>query len=124
MKFKDIYGDLSDTIYEGNFDCNNNNLTSLEGAPKEINGSFDCSNNNLTSLEGAPKEINGYFDCSNNNLTSLKDAPKKINGSFDCYNNNLTSLEGLSKYYKRFKSDFSEEEYLDFCKKRFSRYFI
>ena len=40
MKFKDIYGDLSDKVYDGSFDCSNNNLTSLEGCPKEINGYF------------------------------------------------------------------------------------
>jgi hypothetical protein len=35
-----------------NFDCRNNKLTSLEGAPEVVGGSFDCRNNNLTSLEG------------------------------------------------------------------------
>jgi len=33
MKFKDVYGDLSGTVYDGIFDCHNNNLTSLEGSP-------------------------------------------------------------------------------------------
>ena len=82
MKFKDIYGDLSDTIYKGNFDCSYNNLTSLEGVPNKVKGNFDCSNNKLTSLETLPK------------------------------------------YYKRFNSDFTEKEYLDFCKKRFPQYLI
>ena len=59
MKFKDIYGDLSGTIYNGSFNCANNKLTSLEGAPREVGGSFYCYNNNLTSLEGLPfQEVN------------------------------------------------------------------
>ena len=71
MKFKDIYGDLTGTVYEGSFSCTNNNLTSLEGAPREVKGDFNCSDNNLTSLEGAPREVKGDFYCYNNNLTSL-----------------------------------------------------
>jgi hypothetical protein len=80
----------------GNFYCYNNHLTSLEGAPKEVNGDFDCSYNQLTSLEGAPKEVNGDFDCSDNKLTSLKGAPNKVNGHFDCSDNNLYSFYSLT----------------------------
>lgn len=38
----------------GNFNCDSNRLTSLEGAPRYIDGNFNCSNNwmTLTSLEG------------------------------------------------------------------------
>jgi hypothetical protein len=55
IKFNKVYG---------SFYCKHNNLTSLEGAPKEIggvkkNGDFYCSYNKLTSLKGFPKEING-----------------------------------------------------------------
>ena len=80
----------------GNFNCSNNQLTSLEYAPKEVNGYFNCSNNQLTSLEYAPKEVTGSFYCSNNNLTSLEYAPKTT-GSFNCSNNKLTSLEYAPK---------------------------
>ena len=73
------------------------NLTSLEGAPKEVGGDFSCNSNNLTSLEGAPKEVGGSFSCNSNNLTSLKGAPKEVGGSFSCYSNRLTSLEGAPK---------------------------
>jgi hypothetical protein len=82
----------------GNFNCsNNNNLTSLEGAPKEVGGDFSCYNNNLTSLEGAPKEVGVYFDCSMNKLSSLEGAPEKVGGNFHCSLNDLTSLEGAPK---------------------------
>ena len=54
---------------------------------------FDCRNNHLTSLIGAPKYVGGWFDCNNNQLTSLAGAPKYVGGSFDCYNNpELTTL--------------------------------
>jgi hypothetical protein len=78
----------------GNFWCSYNQLTSLEGCPKEIGGSFFCHYNKLTSLEGCPIEIGGGFWCSYNQLTSLEGCPTEIGGGFWCYNNQLTSLEG------------------------------
>jgi hypothetical protein len=81
----------------GDFYCENNNLTTLEGAPKEVVGDFSCYNNKLTTLEGAPKEVGGGFICSNNKLTSLEGAPKEVGGYFYCYNNKLTTLEGAPK---------------------------
>jgi hypothetical protein len=82
-------------IVEGNFYCyNNNNLTSLEGAPEKVEGYFNCSNNNLTSLEGAPEIVEGDFYCSYNKLTTLEGAPEIVEGGFYCSDNNLTSLEG------------------------------
>jgi hypothetical protein len=80
--------------YDGSIGCSKNQLTSLEGSPKEVAGSFDCSYNNLTSLKGAPQKVGRYFDCGNNYLTSLKGAPQKVSGSFWCYDNKLISLEG------------------------------
>ena len=78
----------------GNFYCSNNQLSSLEGCPKEVGISFICSNNQLTSLEGSPEKVGLDFHCSNNQLISLEGCPKKVNGNFDCSNNNLTTLEG------------------------------
>ena len=71
----------------GDFYCSNNNLTSLEGAPREVGGEFSCSNNNLTSLEGAPIKVGGSFYCSYNpELTKLKRFPRKIGGDVYIYN--------------------------------------
>ena len=75
VRFKDIYGDMSGQVYAGDFVCFNNNLTSLEGAPKVVQGDFYCSSNNLTSLEGVPEMVNGEFYCYNNELTSVKCLP-------------------------------------------------
>ena len=81
----------------GHFNCPNNQLTSLEGAPKSVGLTFDCPNNRLTSLEGAPQRVGSSFDCSNNRLTSLDGAPQSVGNGFYCLNNQLTSLEGAPK---------------------------
>jgi len=54
--------------WEGYFDCSNNQLTSLKGAPREVNGNFSCSHNKLTSLEGAPREVKRGFYCYKNQI--------------------------------------------------------
>jgi len=77
--------------WEGYFYCSYNKLTSLKGAPREVNGSFYCSDNELTSLEGAPREVNGSFYCSDNELTSLEGAPREVDGHFYCSYNKLTN---------------------------------
>ena len=101
------------------FYCNNNQLTSLEGAPQEIGffttnsrgGTFNCSNNKLTSLKGAPQKVGGGFYCDNNQLTSLTGAPMEVGGHFYCSVNQLTSLTGAPKEVGgHFKSDFSAED--------------
>ena len=80
-------------VVRGCFNCEKNLLTSLVGAPEEVEEYFECSGNHLTSLEGAPRKVGGGFYCSDNRLTSLVGAPQKV-GSFSCGNNLLTSLEG------------------------------
>jgi hypothetical protein len=87
----------NEAFWEGDFRCYNNQLTSLDGAPKEVGGDFSCSYNQLTTLDGAPKEIGGDFNCSYNQRTTLDGAPKEIGGDFHCYNNQLTSLDGAPK---------------------------
>ena len=55
MKFKDTkYGDLTGQLYSNKIDCRDKRLTSLNEAPKEVGRYFFCNNNQLTSLEGAP----------------------------------------------------------------------
>ena len=50
----------------GYFDCHDNRLTSLEGAPTSVGGDFNCNYNQITSLEGAPLSVGGNFYCKNN----------------------------------------------------------
>src|SRR5574343_122005 len=101
----------------GSFYCGNNNLSSLESAPKVVGGIFYCPLNNLTTLHGCPKEVGADFNCGYNNLTTLQGSPKEVGGDFYCEYNNLTSLKGASQeiggifYYK---SNPLPEEILDF----------
>ncbi|MCK9475613.1 MAG: hypothetical protein M0R46_06835 [Candidatus Muirbacterium halophilum] len=76
------------------FDCNSNQLTTLEGSPQNVGGNFKCNDNQLTTLEGAPQRVGGEFDCSYNKLTSLVGSPKSVGGGFYSYNNQLISLVG------------------------------
>jgi len=76
-----------------NFYCSSNNLTSLEGVPKEIGGSFYCGINNLTTLKGSPEKVDGGFWCNHNHLTSLEGAPKEVSGVFGCNNNSTKFTE-------------------------------
>tara|TARA_R110000868_G_scaffold261959_5_gene520136 strand:- start:224 stop:931 length:708 start_codon:yes stop_codon:yes gene_type:complete len=82
----------------GNFLCQNNNLATLEGAPKIVGGDFICATNKLTSLEGAPKIVGGDFICHNNKLITLEGSPEKVHGDFICFNNQLTTLKGSPKW--------------------------
>jgi hypothetical protein len=71
----------------GNFNCYNNQLTSLNGCPASVDGDFHCFNNQLTSLNGCPSSIGKDFYCNNNKLTSLNGCPASVGGSFNCYYN-------------------------------------
>ena len=77
------------------FGCVGCEITSLNGAPEEVNF-FDCSYcNNLSSLEGAPKKVYD-FDCSYcYSLISLEGAPGIVKGKFDCSGcKSLNSFKG------------------------------
>ncbi len=86
---------------DGYFNCSNNRLSSLEGAPSSVSSHFNCSWNRLTSLEGAPSSVGGNFGCGNNRLTSLESAPGAVGGHFYCGKNRLTTLVGVHKILKR-----------------------
>ena len=70
--------DYSDQVINEGFSCYNDQLTSLEGSPKEVRGSFSCSDNKLTSLEGSPKEVGGDFYCHNNPGKFTKEDVRKV----------------------------------------------
>lgn len=77
------------------FHCNNNSLTTLEGAPHSVRGSFDCHNNQLTSLAHSPEYVEGAFWCGFNKLKNLVGAPTSVGDDFVCRGNPLESLDGL-----------------------------
>ena len=81
----------------GIFNCTDNKLTTLEGAPRSVDGRFSCGVNKLTTLEGAPRSVGGHFYCYRNQLTTLEGAPESVSGGFYCALNELTTLEGAPR---------------------------
>ena len=51
---------------DGGVYLDNRGLTKLPLKFGKVRGSFDCSYNQLTTLEGSPKEVGVYFDCDDN----------------------------------------------------------
>lgn len=90
------------------FNCAGNKLTSLEYGPIQVGGSYTCSVNELTSLEHCPSNlIGGFFDCSYNQLTSLAHCPTEVGGDFFCYGNHpLTSLDHINLRLKKISGSF------------------
>jgi len=52
-------------------------LTSLKGAPEKVGHSFNCSNNNLTTLEYAPKKVFS-FSCQENKIKFEVEDVRKV----------------------------------------------
>ena len=53
---------------------------------KHVDGDFNCSDNCLTSLENAPEYVGGDFKCSGNNISDITNLPTKyIGGDFYAY---------------------------------------
>lgn len=58
-------------VIQGDVELANKELTELPDLSKVVvEGNFDCSDNQLTSLAGAPKGVR-FFNYSNNPLTGL-----------------------------------------------------
>ena len=84
----------------GGLMVSNNTLKTLEGCPETLGRSFECDNNELQSLEFGPKQIGlsgegGHYICSQNQLVNLVGAPREIPGVFNCAANPLKSLKGF-----------------------------
>jgi hypothetical protein len=94
---------------KGDFWCQENQLTSLEGAPQSVGSGFYCANNQLTSLKGAPQKVGRDLHCYGNQLTSLEGLPEGIRNEFLCWNNPVSDTT-LKALYKRMKSGMSWEE--------------
>jgi len=65
----------------GDFYCNTNKLTTLEGTPQSVGGDFSCRNNRLISLEGCPQSVGGYFNFRSNQLKDLYGFPEFFDGN-------------------------------------------
>lgn len=64
-----------------------------------VNGNLDCMEIGLETLENFPNRINGDFICSYNEITTLEFAPREITGRFMCHDNKITSLKNISTYF-------------------------
>jgi hypothetical protein len=82
----------------GYFNCTYNRLTTLEGAPREVEGGFYCGYNGLTTLKGSPREVGGNFYCHNNGLTTLEGVPHRVLGDFYCDYNQLWTFKGAPEF--------------------------
>ena len=87
------YLPLKFNYVSGDFNCDQNELESLEGCPITVDGNFDCYRNKLITLEGCPQTVDGDFYCFGNNLVSLEGCSEIINGTFNCHDNKLKDLE-------------------------------
>ena len=92
----------------GGFYCSSQGLEDFRGIRfGKVNGIFDCSNNQLRTLEGAPRVVGEGFYCWANQLRTLEGSPREVGGDFWCYVNPLISLEGAPEMIKgnfRFKN--------------------
>lgn len=65
-----------------------------------VEGVFNCSNNKLRSLKGAPRFVGSHFMCAQNSLGSLEHAPEQVGGRFVCHGNSPGLLHNIHKYVK------------------------
>ena len=92
---------------DGNFDCAEQGLGDFKGVRfGKVGGYFTCDDNQLTSLEGAPQEVGGNFYCDNNQLTSLEGAPREVGGNFFCEDNPVSekTLKSIFRLMKKSES--------------------
>lgn len=111
--FADYFGtNLTGKSYDGDIRCINKGLTSLHGTPETVSGSFECQNNELESLQFGPKYAHSYY-CQNNQLEDLSGAPQEVAGYFNCSNNPLKSFKGLPKKIKTLVAEGLDYSQLD-----------
>jgi hypothetical protein len=87
---EDIYTINEDSVdVDGDVNLYGKGLTKLPLKFGKVSGYFDCGDNQLISLEGAPLSVGGDFYCSFNQLKSLQGSPKSVGRHFYCDNNQL-----------------------------------
>ncbi len=92
-----INDDLSVDV-DGMVDLYDKGLTKMPVKFRNASGDFYCNGNKLTSLEGCPEEVSGNFFCGHNQLTSLKYCPASVSGDFSCVANEIVKLDFIPDY--------------------------
>ena len=98
----------------GGFYCYSNQLTTLEGCPREIGEGFYCHYNRLTTLGGCPREVVGDFNCSYNPVTEILDKfpdDKKVLKFWDDFDMVRNGNEISAYRFKELYLDVTGEEF-------------
>lgn len=88
---------------DGDVNLSNKNLTDPDMTAKfgKVTGNFECQNNNLTSLDFAPDCVGGDFKCSYNNINDFDNLPiKHVGGNFYAYGAEPDKLSKLKSIVK------------------------
>lgn len=81
----------------GDFLCNDNQLTTLDGIPDNVIGICDVSNNQLKNLKNCPLSTGRSFMAKHNRINTLEFTPHYIRGDFDVSDNLIQHLEGIEE---------------------------
>lgn len=103
-------------IVEGNFNCSENDLTSLKNCPNVVKGSFNCQKNYIgyeyDEKSMKYKKTKRIYDI--NHL--FKDAPKIIEGTFKGFSQKYGDNPYLTDYYyKNWSNNVIEEDVKPFA---------
>jgi len=74
---------FKDIEITGDFDCNHNQLMSLENSPHSVGKNFNCCVNQLISLDGCSKNIGGDLNCGENEVELKLPDYVKLKGEFN-----------------------------------------
>jgi len=88
-KLKTLKGTPEELVCR-DFTVAQNDLINLHNGPKR-GFNFDCSQNDITTLLDGIKELEGIFDCSYNKLTSLMGKPKC--NMIQWFGNKITNID-------------------------------
>lgn len=93
----------------GSFDCSCLNLKTLQNCPEIVVGQFSCQWNFISSLEGGPKKVGGdYVAWNNYNLKSLKGKPQYLGGKM--FAKIHTTQDPVVKGYKEYDDFWKDNE--------------
>ena len=87
--------------FDGNINLSYKGLSEILVKFGHVSGDFECQSNELTSLDFAPEFVGGCFNCSNNNINDFDNIPiKHVEGNFYAYGadpDKLSKLKGIVK---------------------------
>jgi hypothetical protein len=105
--------DLSKITVEGNFNCSDNNLTSLDGLPKFIGGDFDFSQNKIGKVGKNINNVKGSVIYNGNPFVRFEIEKKKL-----LYRKNLALINVMEEQSKQkiFASGYIREKREEFIR--------